>query len=339
MLAEMAFGPATSVLRALVVHFPERPRRELACQAALIADSFRGLLEQPESLALARTLAPRENHWWRRVLRLCVIADLPAVIDEHLAALMVWAPSRSNEDDDVKRVARAFREALNLPAVPLGVHVPGVSGRATMTTRAAMRIPTASAAAEERDHVERLRLAFNSPFPPFVLATTSVGQEGLDFHLWCHAVVHWNLPRSPIVFEQREGRVDRYRGHVQRRNLAATHRHAAFAGTGGQPWSAMWNAGTEAARSDTSASDGMSPSWVSPGPHRIHRHLPHLPLSAEDADIGPLLRRVARYRLTLGQPDPEQLLEVLSDGDAIDEAMARELVIDLAPRDASKSGP
>jgi hypothetical protein len=75
----------------------------------------------------------------------------------------------------------------------------------------------------------------------------------------------------------------------------------------------------------------MSPSWVSPGPHRIHRHLPHLPLSAESADLGPLLRRVARYRLTLGQPDPEQLLEVLSTGDHIDEVLA-ELVIDLAPR-------
>ncbi len=336
-LAEMAFGPATSVLRALLRHFPERRTEGLARHAALIADNFRSLLEQPESLALARRLAPRENHWWRRVLRLCVVADLPAVVDEHLATLIVWAPSASNEDDEVERVVRAFREALNLPAVPLGVHVPGGSGRATMTTRAAMRIPTANAAAEERDHVERLRLAFNSPFPPFALATTSVGQEGLDFHLWCHAVVHWNLPRSPILFEQREGRVDRFRGHVQRRNLAETHRSAAFAGTDVEPWSAMWTAGTEAARSDTSASDGMSPSWVSPGSHRIHRHLPHLPLSAEDADIGPLLRRVARYRLTLGQPDPEQLLEVLSEGDAIDEALARELVIDLTPRGASES--
>jgi hypothetical protein len=331
-LAEMAFGPATSVLRALLRHFPEHRTEKLVCHAALIADSFRSLLEQPESLALARRLAPREKYWWRRVLRLCVMTDLPAVVDEHVAALIVWAPSVSNEDDDVERVARAFREALNLPAVPLGVHVPGGSGRATLTTRAAMRIPTANAAAEERDHVERLRLAFNSPFPPFLLATTSVGQEGLDFHLWCHAVMHWNLPRSPIVFEQREGRVDRFQGHVQRRNLAVTQRRAAFAGTDGEPWSAMWKAGTEAARADTSAGDGMSPSWVSPGPHRIHRHLPHLPLSAEDADIGPLLRRVARYRLTLGQPNPEQLLEVLSAGDAIDDALARELVIDLTPR-------
>ena len=34
-----------------------------------------------------------------------------------------------------------------------------------------------------------VRSAFNSPFWPFILASTSLGQEGLDFHLYCHAVV------------------------------------------------------------------------------------------------------------------------------------------------------
>jgi hypothetical protein len=35
-----------------------------------------------------------------------------------------------------------------------------------------------------------VRDAFNSPFSPFVLATTSAGQEDLDFHVFCRAVVH-----------------------------------------------------------------------------------------------------------------------------------------------------
>jgi len=46
--------------------------------------------------------------------------------------------------------------------------------------------------------VNNVRNAFNSPFRPFVLATTSVGQEGLDFHLYSRKVVHWNLPNNPI---------------------------------------------------------------------------------------------------------------------------------------------
>ena len=50
-----------------------------------------------------------------------------------------------------------------------------------------------------------VRLAFGLPFHPFVLVSTSIGQEGLDFHQWCHSVLHWNLPSNPVDLEQREG--------------------------------------------------------------------------------------------------------------------------------------
>src|SRR5205814_3261270 len=68
---------------------------------------------------------------------------------------------------------------------------------------------------------ERVRAAFNSPFWPFVLVSTSVGQEGLDFHHYCHAVTHWNLPSNPVDLEQREGRINRYKGHAVLKNIAA----------------------------------------------------------------------------------------------------------------------
>jgi hypothetical protein len=65
-----------------------------------------------------------------------------------------------------------------------------------------------------------VRIAFDSPFRPFVLATTSIGQEGLDFHQYSHSVVHWNLPSNPVNLDQRKCRVHRYKGHVIRHNLA-----------------------------------------------------------------------------------------------------------------------
>lgn len=64
-----------------------------------------------------------------------------------------------------------------------------------------------------------LRNAFNSPFPPYVLVSTSVGQEGLDFHRYCDRVVHWSPPSSPSVMQQREGRVDRFRSLQNRKAL------------------------------------------------------------------------------------------------------------------------
>ena len=65
--------------------------------------------------------------------------------------------------------------------------------------------------------------SFNSPFWPFVLASTSVGQEGVDFHWWCHSLVHWNLPANVVDLEQREGRVHRFKGHAVRKNVAQGH--------------------------------------------------------------------------------------------------------------------
>lgn len=70
---------------------------------------------------------------------------------------------------------------------------------------------------------DSLRRAFNSPFWPHVLCTTSVGQEGLDFHLWCSRVVHWDIPSDPVDFEQREGRVARYGSLAVRRSLARSY--------------------------------------------------------------------------------------------------------------------
>ncbi|WP_245500256.1 helicase C-terminal domain-containing protein, partial [Mesorhizobium sp. M4B.F.Ca.ET.089.01.1.1] len=59
---------------------------------------------------------------------------------------------------------------------------------------------------------EEIRSAFNTPFWPYIVATTSVGQEGLDFHSWCDRLGHWDLCSSPVDLEQREGRVRRFGG-------------------------------------------------------------------------------------------------------------------------------
>ena len=42
------------------------------------------------------------------------------------------------------------------------------------------------------ERVSNVRDAFNSPFRPFVLNSTSIGQEGLDFHWYCSQMFIWN---------------------------------------------------------------------------------------------------------------------------------------------------
>lgn len=46
--------------------------------------------------------------------------------------------------------------------------------------------------------------------PLRVLVCSDVASEGLNLHYFCHRLVHFDLPWSLMVFQQRNGRVDRY---------------------------------------------------------------------------------------------------------------------------------
>lgn len=152
-----------------------------------------------------------------------------------------------------------------------------------------------------------VRAAFNSPFWPFVMATTSAGQEGIDFHWWCSAVIHWNTPSNPVDFEQREGRVHRFGGHAVRRNVAAAHRDDVLASNDTDPWRAAYDAAL-AASGDLGE---FSPYWVFPGAAKIERHVLPYPLSHDRTRYEQLKVDLATYRLAFGQPRQEDMLELL----------------------------
>lgn len=176
-----------------------------------------------------------------------------------------------------------------------------------------------------------VRSAFNSPFWPFVLTSTSVGQEGLDFHQYCHAVVHWNLPANPVDLEQREGRVHRYKGHAIRKNVAEHHRAAAFTKRSSDPWEAMFADARRHARKQNS--NELEPFWIYEGAAKIERHLPILPLSREVERLDQLRRSLAAYRLVFGQPRQEDLVAYLEKRAPAEEIerLAQQLRVDLTP--------
>ena len=341
--ARSVAGPATSALRALTRTSGPETRAALAARdaAARIAWSFRKLFNLPEATALIRGERPRDRAtpYWRQVVDYCAAGNLQAVLDEYIHTLRDLEGLFAADDADAwDRLATAVSAALSLrtgaPRVDEfrrtddTVHIE----RHRMRNHFAMRF-----GAQESDDGRagaregQVRQAFNSPFWPFVLASTSVGQEGLDFHAYCHAVMHWNLPSNPVDLEQREGRVHRYKGHAVRKNVAAKHGAEVLGGDARDVWHALF----EAARRESSDGGGLVPYWLFPhadGAH-IERHVPALPLSSDASQFVALKRSLAVYRMVFGQPRQDDLVAFLLERVSPEELKEIEplLRIDLCP--------
>lgn len=344
-LAQMAIGglgvTALRSLHRLCGSTQSRADPKLMIQGARIAWTMRNLFNTYEVMALVRG-ATEEDAYWRRVLEYCTEGVLQSTLDEYVHVLkdqlgMHEGGATSSTDDIIGEMC----EALALRTVTLGVDQIEVatdkqitSQSRRMRARYALRFGTYKA--DEGDGETRqdlVRKAFNSPFWPFVLITTSIGQEGLDFHPYCHAIVHWNLPSNPVDLEQREGRIHRYKCHAVRKNIAKRYGELALGVGEGDPWELMFK---QAKEDQPQGTPEIVPYWVYSLPDgcKIERHVPALPLSKDVDRLEALRRSLAIYRMIFGQPRQEDLLDFLLTQFTEEEALAinKELTIDLSPR-------
>ena len=327
--------------------------------AVRIADAFWHLFNRPAVTSLLDQLygdarsASEVEGYWRTVLRYTQEGNLQAVLDEQWHWL--WEQGRWGErsvDDATMDCASELVKAI-LPS-PSRVHVrdlddfldgkeqPAVGDDFPVRTIFALRFGQTKGEAEDEQPVrdrgrpqksvpqDVVRKAFNSPFRPFVLASTSVGQEGLDFHPWCRRIVHWDLPGNPVDLEQREGRVHRYKCHAVRANVAAEWADLALEQwqLGDDLWELAFQLANEAARK--AGAHDLVPFWLAEGEHHVERHVPLLSYSREVEAFDRLKRQLAAYRVVFGQPRQEELVALL-DRAALDLARLRDWAIDLSP--------
>jgi hypothetical protein len=235
-----------------------------------------------------------------------VEGNLESLLDEHF-----WFVSETNSQSWPKRLLE-LQAALALSGGRTVLHETTKSATNNSRVRCNVALPLHQAKDEDREEAPRpdvVRHAFNTPFWPMVLTTTSVGQEGLDFHPWCKTVAHWDPSPGPVELEQREGRVNRYAGLAIRRALSSKIDTVALGAARGSPWIALAiQAEEQAAVGDTSG--GMAPWWCTPGASAMQLYL-HCAGSKESAVRVRLERRRAVYRMVLGASEPHWLIDEL----------------------------
>ncbi len=332
-------GPGVCALRALrrigAGLDPADPN--LLSAAARIASGFRSLFNMPETIAMLR--GSGEDTYWRLTLLYGIDGNLQSVLDEYVHVLRESLGLQGHSpEEQVAGIAECIQSVLSLRTAQIRIDEIKMSGDGFALDDFNTRCRFALRFGDIRDdnnqalvRADSVRDAFNSPFRPFVLASTSIGQEGLDFHTWCHAVVHWNLPSNPVDLEQREGRVHRYKGHAVRKNVAERYGLTALSGAheGGDPWQTLFQI---AVRGKSNGHSDLIPYWIfEDGSARAERRIPMLPYSKEVGKLKRLKQGLALYRMVFGQPRQEDLLFSLSQNGNHESADLAEWLISLEP--------
>lgn len=358
-LAHAVLGnPAVAALRAINRVTGGASGRDVMVRLAAgrVAWRVRNQFNLPEVISLVRGMSRPESTtrtdvpYWFRVMEYAVNGCFQSVLDEYAHVLRdSLGVTRRSPAEAAEKISVEMTRAIGIRSSTVGVDDIRMKGRPSgiSITPQRMRARFAARFGQEQSddggevtRSDQVRAAFNSPFWPFVLASTSVGQEGLDFHHYCHAIVHWNLPSNPVDLEQREGRIHRYKGHAVRKNVSL--RYGAESGASfGDRWE---HAFSRAMQAQPMGGNELVPFWVFPheGGAVIERHVPALPLSRDAERLVNLRSALAVYRMVFGQPRQAELVGYLLSRyprELVDKAVS-ELRMSLEPPmlDDSMSG-
>lgn len=296
-----------------------------------VAKEMIGVFNNRYGIAAVRKTHRHYSNYFRNVIEYCIQGNLQAVLDEFVHMI--------GENKSPETIVARMKESF-VDAVTQDVNTQQTFGKdeKKLRMRKHFAVDFGSGKQTEKDvnHAMNVRAAFNSPFRPFVLASTSVGQEGLDFHWYCRKMIHWNLPSNPQNMEQREGRINRYKCLSVRRNLAKLYSEMF-------KWNDMFDKASTELKGDNPE---MVPFWYLPlndehfckikkeDIEKIERIVPMYPMSEDESRYSRLIKILSLYRLTMGQPRQEELLQMLEG--KISQEQIKRLLFDLSPYSRKK---
>jgi hypothetical protein len=305
-----------------------------------IADSFRKFFNVSENIAVIDKYATLDSYW-KNVLWYNAAGNFQSMLDEFASILIdyngLWEYSDS---DKINKLIELVSDNIRLRTVSVTAHTyeSFIKESKSRHFRCHFGVALNQSFENEKDVMrsDNVRTSFNSPFRPFILATTSIGQEGLDFHLYCRKILHWNLPSNPVDFEQREGRINRFKNLAIRQNIAIKYKNLVSTISHSKLWDELYDLAIQMEKGDKS---DLVPYWhVEPTNIFIERQAPIIPYSKEVKKLKNLLKTISVYRIALGQPRQEELVNYLIENLSEEniKKVQSELLINLSPYSFSR---
>ncbi|MBR5711813.1 MAG: DEAD/DEAH box helicase family protein [Thermoguttaceae bacterium] len=341
-------SPAVCAIRTLRQFDPGSISEDIHLIAQRLATGIAILFNRNNAQAIVRLgfqknkNKSKTNYYYYNVLRYCAEGNFQAMLDEYAFVcvnadtfIQNMAPASDDDNDDNNERQLPYllctsRGSTKVDTRDSFLKRGSVRSKAQMSMRFNFAIGYYDIKSDQKViRADAIRTAFNMPFRPFVLSTTSIGQEGLDFHAYCRKIMHWNLPNNPIDLEQREGRINRYMSLAIRQSLANSDYAT------GIPIQDYWKTLVEkVAEEDRRKNGGMVPYWILPEDfefkYPIERIVPAYPYSKDQDKYNWIIKVLSMYRLTLGQPNQEELLRSLDNAN-IPEEQLKELFFNLSP--------
>ena len=308
-------------------------------EAYIVGAGFTSLFNKAESISVIQLMIATGDYY-QRVLAYSIDGNIQSMMDEYF-----YLMKDSNSIGTSFELAEAIANILSIR--PSLLEVGSISelkksdkNKAKERTKNRLRSHFAMDFGQQKltsgaSRQVNLREAFNSPFRPFVLASTSIGQEGLDFHFYSKKIIHWNLPTNPIDFEQREGRIHRFKGHVIRLNVADKFKTQLRDHNEQLVWDQLFQIAETIERRKADFPCDLIPCWhieTNEG-HSIERVVPLYPFSKDIEKYQNMLKVLAYYRLTFGQPRQDELIEAMSEAglNENDKSLLNDLMLNLTP--------
>ena len=162
--------------------------------------------------------------------------------------------------------------------------------------------------ANDNKPIEQLNEAFNSPFYPMILFAGRGAQEGLDFHKYCRKIDHMTIPKGAASFDQRQGRIDRFRGLLVRERAFEQCENKRCCPDKETYWEDLFTKLESEWKNENQnwKNDQLFPDWQIKEPedfkskYHFERVVPYLKYTDEEAEYRVIEQQLNSYRSSLG---------------------------------------